>query len=294
MLKTEHLNKNFGRTEVLKDLNLEVKDGTVFGLVGVNGAGKSTLLRLIAGVYQPDSGLISFNGRNPQEDAEVRRDISFLPDESYYPNGSTIHSMSMLYRNMYGFDEQAYSHYLDVFDLNEKMPLADLSKGNRRRASIVLALSTHPKLLLLDEVYDGLEPLARLRFRQILAGLLEDEDISVIISSHNLRELEDICDSYGILQDGHMKEYGDLLSAKDSISKYQIAFSGQKTKDDFRGLDLLHFETSGRVITLVARGDQEKVREEIRKMNPLLLDVLPVTFEELFLYEIEEKEVDHE
>ena len=256
MLRIEHLNKSFGNTEVLKDLNLEVKEKTVYGLVGVNGAGKSTLLRLIAGVYQRDSGTILFNDKDPQ-------------------------------KCMYGFDEEAFRKYLEVFELNEKSSVGSLSKGNKRRVSILFALCTHPKLLLLDEAYDGLEPLARLKFRQILAELLEDENITVIISSHNLRELEDICDSYGILEDGKMLDHGDLERAKESVWKCQIAFSEDKGEKDFEGLQILHYEQSGRVITMVIQGEKHAVSERLQAMKPVLLDVLPVSFEELYIYRLE-------
>lgn len=294
MLRIEHLNKSFGNTEVLKDLNLEVKEKTVYGLVGVNGAGKSTLLRLIAGVYQRDSGTILFNDKDPQKDAEIRKEIAFVPDEAYFPAGATIASLKELYQCMYGFDEEAFRKYLEVFELNEKSSVGSLSKGNKRRVSILFALCTHPKLLLLDEAYDGLEPLARLKFRQILAELLEDENITVIISSHNLRELEDICDSYGILEDGKMLDHGDLERAKESVWKYQIAFSEDKGEKDFEGLQILHYEQSGRVITMVIQGEKDAVSERLQAMKPVLLDVLPVSFEELYIYRLEgERREDH-
>jgi len=289
MLKIEHLYKSFGEKEVLKDLNLEVNEGSIFGLVGINGAGKSTLLRLISGVYQSDSGTIRFNEKDTYEDETIRNEISFVSDSQYYPIGCTVESLKLLYESIYDFDEESYQKYLELFELKPKMSVNNLSKGMKRRVSLLFALSTHPKLILLDEAYDGLEPLARLRFKKALTELIEDEQVSVIISSHNLKELEDICDSFGILEDGRIISYGDLLESKDLINKYQIAFKEEKTKEDFKDFDLLHYEQEGRVLKLVIRGKQEEITEQLKAMQPVLLDVLQVNFEELFIYELESR-----
>ena len=289
MLRIENLHKSFKDKEVLKGLNLLIEEGSIFGLVGINGVGKSTLLRLIAGVYQPDEGSIKLNDMDTYRDESARHDIAFVSDEQYWPLGSTVASLKPLYETMYSFDEELYQKYLKVFELDPKKPISSLSKGMKRRVSLLFALSIHPKLILLDEAYDGLEPLSRLRFKKALTDLIEDEQISVIISSHNLRELEDICDSFGILEDGKIVSYGDLLESKEMINKYQAAFAQNLDRDAFGSLDILHFETEGRVIKMVVRGNEEEVSEEIRKMDPLLLDVLPVSFEELFIYELESR-----
>lgn len=294
MLKISDLRKNFKDKEVLKGLNLEVKDGSIFGLVGINGAGKSTLLRLISGVYEPEGGYIELDGKDTYKDEKIRNSIAFVSDEQYYPVGSTIESLKLLYETIYDFNEDAFNKYLDVFELSPKMTINNLSKGMKRRVSLLFALSTNPKLILLDEAYDGLEPLARLRFKQVLAEMIDEEGVSVIISSHNLKELEDICDTFGILEDGKIISYGDLLESKEMINKYQVAFKEEKTKSDFKEIDILHFESEGRVCQFVARGDREEVLEKINKMNPLLLDVLQVNFEELFIYELESRGNKHE
>ena len=289
MLKIEHLNKNFKTKEVLKDLNLEVHDGSIFGLVGINGAGKSTLLRLIAGVYEPEGGSITLNGTDTWKDPEIRSDIAFVSDEQYYPLGCTIQSLKLLYKSMYNFDEAAWHKYMEMFDLEPGMSITNLSKGMKRRVSLLYALSIHPKLILLDEAYDGLEPLARLHFKQALTDLIEDENISVVISSHNLKELEDICDSFGILEDGHIISYGDLLESRELINKYQVVFKTEHTKEDFKDFDILHFEQEGRVCKLVIRGNEEEVTAKLDEMEPVLMDVLQTNFEELFIYELESR-----
>lgn len=289
MLKIEHLCKSFGSKTVLDDLNLEINDSSIFGLVGINGAGKSTLLRLIAGVYEADAGKITLHGADTSKEPLTRKEIAFVPDEAYYPVGATIGSMKLLYETMYSFSEADFKKYLELFELDEKMSVNNLSKGMKRRVSLLFALSIKPKLLLLDEAYDGLEPLARLRFKKALSGLIEDEGLTVIISSHNLRELEDICDSFGILEGGRIVSYGDLLESKDMINKYQLAFAEEKTREDFSEFDVLHYEQEGRVQRLVIRGNQEEVTAKLEGMKPLLMDVLPVSFEELFIYELESR-----
>lgn len=279
MLKISKLCKSFDNNIVLNELDLEVQEGSIFGLVGVNGAGKSTLLRCIAGVYEPEQGSILFNGSDTYEDEKVRKEIAFVSDEQYYPVGSTIQSIKVLYESMYDFDTNMYHKLLKLFELKENMSILNLSKGNKRRVSLLFALSIKPKLLLLDEAYDGLEPVMRLKFKQLLTDLIEDEQITVIISSHNLRELEDICDSFGILEDGKMLSYGDLSTSKEEVNKYQLVFKEDKTKNDFKDFNILHYENEGRVYKLVIRGNGEKTKQMIDDMQPILVDVLPVSFE---------------
>ena len=294
MLTIEHLDKAFGQKQVLTDINLKLNDGSVCGLVGINGAGKSTLLRLIAGVYQRDAGTIQFNGKDIWQDPSIRKEIAFVADEPYTPMGMTIHSMKILYESMYDFDTAFFESMRAEFELDEQKPLTQFSKGMKRRTSILFALSTHPKLLLLDEAYDGLEPLARLRFKQILAQRIEEENLSVLIASHNLRELEDICDVYSILKDGTIAQYGDLIEDRNLLKKYQVAFDHEIGNDLFSAFDLVRYRSEGRVAQLVIRGEEEAVMEELRKLKPVLIDVLPVTFEEMFLYELEGRSESHE
>ncbi len=294
MLTIEHLDKAFGQKQVLTDINLKLNDGSVCGLVGINGAGKSTLLRLIAGVYQRDAGTIQFNGKDTWQVPSIRKEIAFVADEPYTPMGMTIHSMKILYESMYDFDVAFFESMRAEFELDEQKPLTQFSKGMKRRTSILFALSTHPKLLLLDEAYDGLEPLARLRFKQILAQRIEEENLSVLIASHNLRELEDICDVYSILKDGTIAQYGDLIEDRNLLKKYQVAFDHEIGNDLFSTFDVVRYRSEGRVAQLVIRGEEEAVMEELRKLKPVLIDVLPVTFEEMFLYELEGRSESHE
>ncbi len=295
MLKIDQLQKSFGNKQILNNLCLEIPEGTIFGLVGINGAGKSTLLRCIAGVYEPEQGCILFNDSDTYEDQHIRNEIAFVSDEAYFPVGSTIKSVKLLYETLYDrFSQESYKKYLELFQLDENASIVNLSKGNKRRVSLLFALCIKPKLLLLDEAYDGLEPLARYKFKNVLTQLIEDEQITVIISSHNLKELEDICDSFGILEDGKMMEYGDLSESKENINKYQIVFDKELEDDAFDAFNILHLDHEGRVYKLVAKGNQNTVLSKIQEMHPLLVDVLQVNFEELFIYELQAKEKSHD
>lgn len=294
MLKIKNLTKGFGRGNVLDGLDLTVEDGSIFGLVGVNGAGKSTLLRLIAGVYRPEGGHILLDGRSTWSDMNTKRKIAFVSDETYYPPAATIRSMCLLYEDMYDFDPDMYKKALDLFELDPGQQISSFSKGMKRKTALLFAICTHPRLMLLDEAYDGLEPLSRFRFKGILTDLIEDEDMSVIISSHNLKELEDICDSFGLLKDGKISDSGDLALSKEQVNKYQLAFNEEKDRSAFRGLDVLHYEKEGQVYRLIIRGGRLDVETTLRKMHPILMNVLPVDFEELFIYEVESGGKEHE
>jgi len=288
MLEIKNVSKSFGNKEVIKDLSLKVEAGSIFGLVGVNGAGKSTLLRIIAGVYEPDGGSVLFDGKNTLTSFGVRSKISFVSEETNFPFGATMEALRGTYENFYDFDRKRYKELLAIFGVDEKAVVNNLSKGMKRRVSLVFALSTKPSLLLLDEAYDGLEPLARYKLKIILADLVAD-GTTVVISGHNLRELEDICDSFGILDGGNFKESGDLISAKSELNKYQIAYEDEKERDYFEnmGFDILRFEREGQVVQMVVKGSQDEIESALSATCPLLLNVLPVNFEELFIYEVE-------
>lgn len=289
MLEVVNLCKNFGSKEILKDINLRVEDGSIFGLVGINGAGKSTLLRCIAAVYRTDKGGAFLDGRETFLDEEIRKDIFFLPDDPYLPPTANLESQMEFYQSFFEFDTEVAEKYIKMLELEKTVPFSNYSKGMKRQACLIFAMAIKPRLIMLDEMFDGLDPLVRLIFKKGIISLVEENGTSVIISSHNLKELEDICDSYGILEDGHVNSYGDLISSKETINKYQVAFKDEKCKEDFKDFDIMHYSTVGTVITMVIRGNSEEIREKLMAMEPILLDDLPVNFEELFIYEMESR-----
>ncbi|MCI6089163.1 MAG: ABC transporter ATP-binding protein [Solobacterium sp.] len=285
MLEIKNVTKAFKDKSVLDDVSLNIDHGSIFGLVGVNGAGKSTLLRSIAGIYSLDDGLVLFEGLDTQIDVEIRKRIFLVSDDPYYPYGSSIKSLKMFYKSFYDFDEEIYQKYLNLFKLSETDNISNFSKGMKRQALLLIALACKPELLLLDEAFDGLDPIVRVHIKNALSDLIEDNNSLIIISSHNLKELEDICDSYGILENGHIETYGDLLESKANINKYQLAFKEEVDIEMFKGFDVLYKNMEGRIVTLVIKGNREDVSKKLEALNPLILDVLNVNFEELFIYE---------
>ena len=287
MLEIKNVDKKFGKHQVLKDCSLNIQSGTIFGLVGINGAGKSTLLRMIAGIVQCDNGKICFDNQNTFTNAKVRKEILYLSDDSYFERSATINSLKMLYQTFYQFDEERFMKYLTIFNLEPNVPLINFSKGMKRQAFILFALAIKPKLLLLDEAFDGLDPIIRLKIKKALFEFLDEEDVTIIIASHNLKELEDICDSFGILENGHIRQAGDLQISKEMVNKYQLAFNHEIDEKMFKPFNPLHVSKIGSVITLVIRGNAEEVKYKLEQFNPLFIDVLNVNFEELFIYELE-------
>ena len=287
MLSIRNITKGFENKVVLDDLSLEVNDGSIFGLVGVNGSGKSTLLRSIVGIYKLNSGTIEFDGVDTYKDEKIRKDIFFVSDDPYYSLASNIKNLKEFYSSYYTIDEGAYRKNLELFGLDENKQINTFSKGMKRQTMLLFALAIKPKLLLLDEAFDGLDPIVRHNLKKSLYEFIEENRATVIISSHNLKELEDICDSYGILENGHIETYGDLLESKQNINKYQVAFKEDIDESIFNEFDLLHKSKEGSVYSLVIKGEKEEIINKLNKYEPILLDTLSVNFEELFIYEHE-------
>lgn len=287
MLKIDGLSKSFSDKDVLKELSLNINEGSIFGLVGINGSGKSTLLRCIAGIYECDKGSVLFNDENTYLNENIRKDIFFVNDDPYYPMASNIKTLKEFYSSYYQIDEQAYRKYLELFHLDENKTINSFSKGMKRQTLLLFALAIKPKLLLLDEAFDGLDPIVRFNLKKSLYDFIEENNSIIIISSHNLKELEDICDSYGILENGRISTYGDLLESKANINKYQLAFKEEIDESLFNQFDVLYQSKEGSVYSLVIKGDKDEICEKLNALNPIILDTLQVNFEELFIYEHE-------
>ncbi len=288
MLEIKDLCKNFKDKEVLKNINLKIEDGKVFGLVGINGAGKSTLLRLLSGVYKADSGSILYDSEEVYENEKIKRNIFFLPDEPYYSNNTTPLSLKDIYKVFYNLDEKRYLDYINSFKLPLKKPMNKFSKGMKRQVFISLALSIKPKYLLLDEAFDGLDPLARLTFKRALIDLINDVNSTIIISSHSLRELEDICDSYGLLDNKEISSSGDISEEIEKLHKYQVAFEHEIYQEDL-DFEIKSFSKDRRIVKIVVKEDYEEFTKLISKYNPLIIDEIPIDFEELFIIEVESR-----
>lgn len=290
MLNLTSVSKKFQDHIVLHDVNLDIPEGSVFGLIGPNGSGKTTLLRIMAGIMKPDLGCAAIDHENIYDQPRLKKDILLISDDSFYFFQSTLSDMKAFYKVWYPqLDEDIFQKYLKIFKLDENKPIKNFSKGMKRQAFIILALAISPKYLLLDEAFDGLDPVMRLTFKRAIMNLIEEKQMTIIISSHNLRELEDICDTFGILESCTISTKGNVDEAKDNIHKIQLAFENIVSEDDFKDLDIMSIQIQSRVVKLVVKGDLKQIQTYLSAKHPLMMEVLPVNLEELFIYEMERK-----
>ena len=289
MIEIKNLYKSYDDKQVLNNLSINIEDGKIFGLVGINGAGKSTLLRLMSGIFEPNSGSIKYDGNEVFENEKVKKDIFFLPDEPYYGLNTTPLNLIDLYQAFYNINKDDYLNYLNVFKLPLNKKMNTFSKGMKRQVFVSLALAIKPKYLLLDEAFDGLDPLARLTFKRAIIDLVEEQGTTIIISSHSLRELEDICDCYGLIDKMEIASSGEIAETINSTHKYQIAFNEIPNKEMFENLDILTYEQESRIVRIVVKDDFETFKEKVSRYNPLLIDEIPINFEELFIIEVESR-----
>ena len=281
MLEARELVKSFGAFRALDGLTLTVPDGTVYGLVGPNGAGKTTAIRHLTGVFRPDAGSVTFDGRPVFENPDVKARIGLIPDEIFFFPSATLEEMHRYYRSLYpAFDDGLYARLGPAFSLPEKTPLRRYSRGMQKQAAFRLTVSARPDLLILDEPVDGLDPVMRRQVWNLLLAEVSQQGAAVLISSHNLRELEDICDHVGMMNHGKMLLERSLADMQGSTVKLQIV------GDTPPGLNVLHESASGRLKTLVVRGSAEEVAARARAAAPAYFDVLPLSLEEIFIYEL--------
>lgn len=299
MIEINHLSKRFGKKEVIKDLQFHIVENTIFGLIGINGAGKSTLLRLLAGVYYPDKGEILYDHRNLL-DVRTKKDIFLLPDDPYIEGNETVQSFFAYYEAFYSIDKEKFLEYVTLFQLDKHtigafmgQKISKFSKGMKRQLFICLALAIAPKYLFLDEAFDGLDPLARLTFKRIVLKRMQEKTMTIVISSHSLRELEDICDNFGLLDGGNISHSGVLEEEKKNYHKYQLAFDKEMEKENFATLfanHLVSYHRIGRIVVIIITSESEdEIIEKLQSLQPLLIDSLHIDFEELFIIEVENK-----
>jgi ABC-2 type transport system ATP-binding protein len=287
-LATEKLSKRFGPVKALNQVTCRIRGSSIFGLIGSNGAGKSTFLRLAAGVYKPTSGQMLYQGRAVYENAPAKQEIQFVSDQPYF-HFDSLKKMSKFNRSLYiGWDQALYEELLRIFPLGESDRLDRMSRGMQRQAAVLLAIASNPKLLLMDEAFDGLDPVMRQNLKRVLARQVADRQLTVLIASQNLRELEDFCDHVGLLHEGGLLFVEELDKLRLSIVKIQAAFPQPMTENRLRelGLDILQFRTRGSLIEILARNSKEEITRALEGQHPLLLDILPLSLEEVFIYEL--------
>ena len=281
MLELKNVTKTFGSFKALDDLTMTVPKGAVYGLVGPNGAGKSTAIRHITGIYRPDSGSITLEGLPIYENPIIKQTIGYIPDDVFYFPAATMEDMRKFYRRMYPkFDDALFERLYEAFDPPRKGQIRRFSKGMQKQAAFHLTLSCRPDVLILDEPVDGLDPVMRRQVMSLILSDVAEHGTTVLISSHNLRELEDICDHVGIMDHGKMLLERSLADMQGSTVKVQIV--GDVPED----LEVLHETVSGRLKTLVVRGTPEDVSRKLTAAKPDYFDVLPLSLEEIFIYEL--------
>ena len=281
MLELKNITKTFGNFTALEDLSLTVPKGAVYGLVGPNGAGKSTAIRLLTGVYRPDKGEITLEGAPIYENPEAKLRIGYIPDDIFYFPSASLEDMHKYYRGIYpNFDDALFERLFEVFKLPRKGPMRRFSKGMQKQAAFHLAICTRPDVLVLDEPVDGLDPVMRRQVWSLLLSDVAQYETTVLVSSHNLRELEDICDHVGIMDHGKMLLERSLADMQGNTVKLQLV--GETPA----GLEVLHETQSARLRTLIVRGSAEAVTAAAEAANLSYFDVLPLSLEEIFIYEL--------
>ena len=285
MIEVKNVTKTFDGFRALDDLTLTVPQGAVYGLVGPNGAGKSTIIRHLTGIYRQDAGTITIDGAPVCENPAVKARVAYIPDDVFYFAQATIADMMRYYRGIYPrFDAERYEKLGAVFALDPKRPIRRLSKGMQKQAAFWLAMCMRPDVLILDEPVDGLDPVMRRQVWSLVMADVAENGTTVLVSSHNLRELEDVCDHVGIMNGGKLLLERTLSDLQDNISKVLIALPDGAPLPD--GLDIVHQSTTGRLYTLILRGNATELTNILSTAQPLFMDVVPLTLEEIFIYEL--------
>ncbi|MGN0535109.1 MAG: ABC transporter ATP-binding protein [Eubacterium sp.] len=288
MIEIRSLTKYFDYTKALNSVSFNIADGSVFGLVGSNGAGKSTLLRVLAGVFEADEGDVYMNGENPFENPNIKSQTAFVSDFPYFYPGATLESTANYYKTVYPtWSKERYDQLTKVFPIKRYQKIATMSKGMQRQSAIILALSYNPRFILFDEIFDGLDPVIRELVKKILIEYVDETGATVVIASHNLRELEGFCDHIGLLHQGGILLEKDIDG--DSIGLYRMQFV--MSAEDYAGikpsLNIVKEENQGKVTEITVKGDIDRITEIINSKSPVFLEALPLTLEELFISEME-------
>jgi len=293
MIKIDSITKNFDTIRSLNDVSLLIDKGSIFGLIGSNGSGKSTLLRILCGVYRQDSGDILYDGIPVYEHPEVKQGIVYLSDDQYFLPNATAADMKRLYKSVYPtFSDEKYQRYLDLFGLDERRRLSTFSKGMQKQVSFILGIAAQTDYLLCDETLDGLDPVMRQTVRKIIAGEVAERGMCVVFASHNLKEIEDICDHVALLHRGELLFEAGLDDIKLGLHKIQISFERNRAEAmqaELEKLNLVSLEKRGSLYTLVARGNEADLSEALNTLTPVFVEFIPLTLEEIFIAEMEER-----
>ncbi len=287
MIEVKNVVKAFEDTKALDGLSLKIDKGTVYGLIGPNGAGKTTIIKHLTGVYRQDSGEIYIDGESVYENVSLKKRVVVIGDDLYFFPTYTIAEMARFYKGMYpDWDDVRFKALKEVFKIDTKRRIRKLSKGMQKQVAFWLGICAKPDVMILDEPVDGLDPVMRRNVWGLMLQDVAERNMTVLVSSHNLRELEDVCDHVGILSGGKIVLEKSLDDVMGNIHKVQVAFSGFMPENLRKSIDILHTEQFGSVYSLIIKGNSEEIKGEISKYSPLLCDILPLTLEEVFIYEL--------
>ena len=296
MINIDNISKSFGNKSVLKNLTCQIEESTIYGIIGVNGAGKSTLLRIINGIYLQDSGSVLIDGNTINDNEDLKQDIAFVADDFYFFHGYKLIDLAKFYQALYKrFDMNRFNSIIKVLGLDPKGKISTFSKGMKRQSALACALSTRAKYMFFDETFDGLDPIKRNDIKTILRKVSHEDGTTIVLTSHNLKEVEDVCDDMGILTSGKLSLEKEIQSSiNNNISKLQIAFndlpSEELIRQQFKEIhinEIIELKIIGRVVTIVYRGNIDHGIEAIKPLNPAIIDELPLSLEESFIYERE-------
>ena len=287
MIRVNEVTKKFGDFKALDRLTLHVKEGSVYGLVGPNGAGKTTIIKNLVGIYTPDSGEIEIDSQKVFENTELKNEVIYIGDDLFFFPAYSIMDMAKFYSGMYtNWSWERFNSLKDVFKIETNRKVRRLSKGMQKQVAFWLGISTCPKVLILDEPVDGLDPVMRKNVWKIVLQDVAERNTTILVSSHNLRELEDVCDHVGIMHRGRVVLEKALDDVKGNIHKIQLAFEGELPEGLRDKIDILHEEQIGRVNMLIVKGDSDEIDRKIKSYNPIICDMIPLTLEEVFIYEL--------
>ena len=289
MIDIKNLTKRFGKITAVNDVSIQIEDHQVFGLVGTNGAGKSTLLRMVSGILRQDAGSIEVSGQPVYDNPQVRQNIFFIPDDPYFFRNGSAEDMRNFYRTVYpDFDPDRFDRLLRDFSLDPRRRIQNYSRGMKKQLAVLCGLCSNARYLLCDETFDGLDPVMRQAVKTIFANDMDERGLTPVISSHNLRELEDICDHVGLLHGGGLLLSRDLASMKLGLQKVQCVFADQEDAEKaLSGLELLNHDIRGRLHTLTIRASAEELLSRFESHNMVFFELLPLTLEEIFISETE-------
>ena len=288
MIKIDKISKKYDKDYVLKNLSCTIKDNCIYGLVGANGAGKSTLLRIVMGIFDSDSGSVTIDGEKVTENPKLKQKLVFIPDDLFFYPGYNLLETAKFYQALYdNFDMDYLKELAKMFNLNLNKKISTFSKGMKRQCALICAIATNADYMFFDETFDGLDPVIRNTMKKVIVKQMEKKKTTIVMTSHNLRELEDICDNLGLLFDGGILFESDIDHIKTNMYKVQISFKEDFSKKDFKDFDIVNFKKEGKVATIIINDKDRKSKKKLEKMNPLILDYLPLTLEEVFIYEME-------